>query len=199
MFSGIVEETGIVRQIEARSGGNTLSIAAKLVLDGTQIGDSIAINGTCLTVINFDDRQFTVEAVPETLRCTNLGTLQTGQLVNLERSLAANGRVGGHFVQGHVDTTAKIIEVQPDGEGVMVKFHAPTSYMRYIVPKGYVALDGMSLTVVQCWPNSFTVSFIPHTRAVTVVRDYEIGRIVNLEVDILGKYVERILAAQNAE
>lgn len=199
MFSGIVEETGIVRQIDARSGGNTLSIAAKLVLDGTQIGDSIAINGTCLTVIGFDDRQFTVEAVPETLRCTNLGTLQTGQLVNLERSLAANGRVGGHFVQGHVDTTAKIVEIQPDGEGVMVKFHTPASYMRYIVPKGYVALDGMSLTVVQCWPNSFTVSFIPHTRAVTVVRDYEIGRIVNLEVDILGKYVERILAAQNAE
>lgn len=199
MFSGIVEETGIVRQIEARSGGNTLTIAAKHVLNETQIGDSIAINGTCLTVIKFDESEFTVEAVPETLRCTNLGTLQKGQLVNLERSLPANGRIGGHFVQGHVDTTATIIETQSDGEGVMVKFDTSPSYMRYIVPKGYVALDGMSLTVVECWPDSFTVSFIPHTRVVTVVREYEIGRVVNLEVDILGKYVERILAAQKAE
>ncbi|HBY98264.1 MAG: riboflavin synthase [Ardenticatenaceae bacterium] len=194
MFSGIVEETGSVRQIERRPGGLTLSIGAKVVLDGLNIGDSVAVNGTCLTAVTFDAEGFAVETTPETLRRTNLGDLVEGARVNLERSLAANGRVGGHFVQGHIDGTAEVAALTPDGEGLVVRFRAPAALMRYIVPKGYVALDGMSLTVVETGADWFTIAFILHTRAVTVVADYAPGRRVNLEVDILGKYVERIMA-----
>jgi riboflavin synthase len=193
MFSGIVEEVGVVQAVEQRAGGATLWIQANKVLEGTRIGDSIAINGTCLTVVELDSEGFSVELAPETLRRTNLGELRLASQVNLERSLAANGRVGGHFVQGHIDATAEIIETTPDGEGLMVRFRTPEALMRYIVPKGYVAVDGMSLTVVETGSDWFSVSFIPHTRAVTVVRDYRSGRQVNLEVDILGKYVERLL------
>jgi riboflavin synthase len=135
-----------------------------------------------------------VELAPETLRKTTLGQLRQGDEVNLERSLAANGRVGGHFVQGHVDSTAAVVALQPDGEAVIVTFQAPEALMRYIVPKGYVALDGMSLTVVETGPDWFTISFIPHTSMVTIVRHYQPGRLVNLEVDVLGKYVEKLLA-----
>jgi riboflavin synthase len=193
MFSGIVEEVGTVQKVDQREGGATLQIQARAILEGIRVGDSIAINGTCLTVVGFDATSFTVELAPETLRRTNLGELQPASQVNLERSLAANGRVGGHFVQGHIDATAEIVACDPDGEGLLVSFRGPRGLMRYIVPKGYVALDGMSLTVVDTGPDWFTISFIPHTRAVTVVREYTPGRRVNLEVDILGKYVERLL------
>lgn len=195
MFSGIVEETGVVRRIERRPGGLTLTIGADRVLEGTGIGDSIAVNGACLTVVAFDEGSFTIEAAPETLRRTNLGAVSEGARVNLERSLAANGRIGGHFVQGHVDATAEVVALDPDGEGLMVRFRPPEALMRYIVPKGYIALDGMSLTVVETGDDWFTISFIPHTRSVTVVGDYAPGTRVNLEVDVLGKYVERIIAA----
>lgn len=196
MFSGIVEETGVIERLVERPGGTTLSVRAETVLEGIKIGDSIAINGACLTVVGFDAETFDVELAPETLRKTSLNALQTHDAVNLERSLAVNGRLGGHFVQGHVDSTAEIIALQADGEGVMTTFRAPVSLVKYIVPKGYIAIDGMSLTVVDTGTDWFTISFISHTRAVTVAQYYQTGRRVNLEVDILGKYVEKLLASR---
>ena len=153
MFSGIVEEVGMVERMTERPGGATLTIRAPTVLEGMKVGDSIAFNGVCLTVVRFDATTFDVELAPETLRKTCLGVLQTGDEVNMERSLAANGRLGGHIVQGHVDSTADIIAMQPDGEGVMMTFRAPLSMMKYIVSKGYIAIDGMSLTVVDTGPD----------------------------------------------
>ena len=199
MFSGIVEEMGSIDRLVERPGGTTLRIRAEAVLEGIKIGDSIAINGACLTVVNFDAECFDVELAPETLRKTSLKALQTTDAVNLERSLAANGRLGGHFVQGHVDDTAEVVATQVDGEGVMITFRAPVSLMKYIVPKGYVAIDGMSLTVVDTGTDWFTISFISHTRAVTVAGYYQPGRLVNLEVDILGKYVEKLLASRGQQ
>jgi len=197
MFSGIVEETGRIEQIAQRSGGTTLTIRARQVLEDARIGDSIAVNGACLTVVRHTTNTFDVEMAPETLRKTSLGQCRLGDSVNLERPLAANGRIGGHVVQGHVDTTGEVIALQPDGEGVLATFRAPVALLKYIVPKGYIAVDGMSLTVVDTGPDWFTISFIPHTRTVTIVRDYAPGRRVNLEVDILGKYVEKLLAARD--
>jgi riboflavin synthase len=193
MFSGIVEEVGTIAARDERPGGVTLTIQARDVLGGASIGDSIAVNGACLTVVRYDDSSFDAEMAPETLRKTSLDQCGAGDRVNLERSLLANGRVGGHFVQGHVDSTAEITAMEPDGEGVITTFRAPADLMRYIVPKGYVAIDGMSLTVVDTGPDWFTISFIAHTRAVTVVQHYAPGRRANLEVDILGKYVEKLL------
>ena len=199
MFSGIVEEVGAIAAIDRRSGGITLTIRARNVLGQTQIGDSIAVNGACLTVVRFDEDTFDVDMAPETLRKTSLQQCGVGDDVNLERSLQANGRVGGHFVQGHVDSTAEVVEMAPDGEGVLATFRPPAELMRYIVPKGYVAIDGMSLTVVDTGPDWFSISFIPHTREVTVVKHYDRGWLVNLEVDILGKYVEKLLLAHRPE
>jgi riboflavin synthase len=198
MFSGIVEATGTVAGIQHRPGGMTLTIRAREVMPGTHLGDSMAVNGVCLTVVRYDTATFDVELAPETLRKTSLGQLDIGSCVNLERSLAANGRLGGHIVQGHVDACGTVLTLQPDGEGVMAMFRAPVTLMKYIVPKGYIAIDGMSLTVVDTGPDWFTIAFIPHTRAVTIARDYTPGLPVNLEVDILGKYVEKLLAAQSA-
>ncbi len=194
MFSGIVEETGAITHLDVRPGGATLTVRAQGVLDDINIGDSIAVNGACLTVVRHDQTTFTVELALETLRKTALGRLQDGEDVNLERSLTANGRIGGHFVQGHVDGTGEIVALQADGEGVLATFRAPETLLPYIVSKGYIAIDGMSLTVVDTGPEWFTIAFVPHTRAVTIVRHYVPGRLVNLEVDVLGKYVERLLA-----
>jgi riboflavin synthase len=196
MFSGIIEATGVVEGMRQRPGGTTLTIRAQKVLEGTKIGDSIAVDGACLTVVRCDATCFEVELAPETLRKTSLGHLHIGGEVNLERAMTADGRIGGHVVQGHVDATAEVVELQPDGEGVMATFRAPSALMKYVVPKGYIAVDGMSLTVVETGPDWFSISFIPHTRAVTVVRHYTPGRQVNLEVDILGKYVEKLLASR---
>lgn len=196
MFSGIVEEMGKVERVEQRPGGTTLQIQARQVLEGTRIGDSIAVNGACLTVVQLTGNAFVVELAPETLRKTALGYVGQDSAVNLERSLAANGRIGGHIVQGHVDATGAITALQPDGESVLATFRTPLALMKYIVPKGYIAVDGMSLTVVDTGPDWFRIAFIPHTRAVTVVQDYVLGRQVNLEVDILGKYVEKLLASR---
>lgn len=198
MFSGIVEETGVVERLVERPGGTTLKVRAETVLEGIKIGDSIAINGVCLTVVNFAAGSFDVELAPETLRKTSLQALQANDAVNLERSLAVNGRLGGHFVQGHIDSTAEVVALQADGEGVMITFRAPVALMKYVVPKGYIAIDGMSLTVVDTGTDWFTISFILHTRAVTVAQYYRSGRQVNLEVDILGKYIEKLLMSRCA-
>ena len=193
MFCGIVEEVGAVRAVRQRGQIVELTIAARKVLEDTQQGDSIAVNGTCLTVTELAGDAFRVELAPETLRRTNLGDLKPGDGVNLERSLPANGRIGGHFVQGHVDGTGQVLELIPEGESIMARFSAPPAVMRYVVPKGFIAVDGVSLTVVEPAGDSFTVALIPYTLAHTIAGQYRVGDRVNLEADILGKYVEQLL------
>ncbi|RME13368.1 MAG: riboflavin synthase [Ardenticatenia bacterium] len=193
MFTGIVEEVGRVVAIEHHEGRSVLTVQAQTVLEGTRIGDSIAINGTCLTVTALTPTTFTVEMVPETLRRTNLGDLVVGSGVNLERSLTPHSRMGGHFVQGHVDGTGEVRHIRTEGDSRVVLFSAPENVLPYIVPKGFIAVDGVSLTVVERLDDGFSVAFIPHTLAHTIAGEYREGTRVNLEADILGKYVANIV------
>jgi riboflavin synthase len=188
VFTGITEELGKVNLIQP----NKIVIKARKVLEGTGIGDSISINGACLTVVELGSNYFGVEVVPETLRRTNLGLLKVGDEVNLERPLALGGRLGGHLVQGHVDERGKLVSLQPEGDAVIMHFQAPREVMRYVVVKGFIAIDGISLTVVERDETSFTVSVIPHTRVNTTLGKKRVGDMVNLEVDIIAKYVEAL-------
>lgn len=192
MFTGIVEEVGIVRS----SGMDGLTIAARTVMPTLQVGGSVSVNGACLTVTVLKPDAFTVDVVPETRRRTNLGSLRPGDSVNLERPLRADGRMDGHIVQGHVDQTGTIAEISADGEALLIRFDAPRQIMRYIVAKGFVAVDGVSLTVVHCDDDGFSVTVIPHTRDHTVFGSRTVGDAVNVEVDILAKYVERLTAGR---
>ena len=188
MFTGIVEEIGKIKSVEPKH----LTIAASKVMDDLKVSDSINVNGTCLTVTSRDDASFSVDVVPETLRRTNLGTLKEGSPVNLERPLAVSDRFGGHIVQGHVDGTATVESITDDSEALLVKFQAPPSIMRYVVEKGFIAVDGTSLTVVNCDIDSFSVTIIPYTRDNTVFAGRKVGDTVNIETDIIAKYVERL-------
>lgn len=188
MFTGITEELGKVSQLQP----NKLVVKARKVLEGTVIGGSIAINGACLTVVELGHDFFGVEVVPETLRRTNLGMLKVSDEVNLERPLALGGRLGGHLVQGHVDERGRVISIQPEADAVIMRFQAPPEVIRYIVMKGFIAIDGISLTVVERDNTSFTVSVIPHTRQNTTLGKRHVGDTVNLEVDIIAKYVEAL-------
>jgi len=199
MFTGIVEELGWVRSVTSRGEIVVLGVDARIVTADLGIGDSIAVNGTCLTAVAANPNGFTVELAPETVRRTNLGGLAPGDSVNLERSLSPAGRIGGHFVQGHVDATGEVVGIEPEGEARILRFRAPEAVLRYVVPKGFVAIDGVSLTVVEVSDlagGSFTISYIPHTLAQTTAGAYRVGTPVNLEPDILGKYVEHLLAAR---
>ena len=189
VFTGIVEEVGKVVSLL----GGCLTLSAATVMGGTKKGDSIAVNGACLTVVELDPQGFGVELSPETLRRTNLGTLRPGDMVNLERSVAVGERMGGHIVQGHVDGTGTVRYFRPDGDSTIVGFSAPKRLMPYIVEKGFIAVDGASLTVVKRGASSFTVSVIPYTRTHTGLAEKRSGERVNLEVDIVAKYVESIL------
>lgn len=195
MFTGIIEEIGHVISLEEIDGGWHLHIAAQTVLEGTKLGDSISINGTCLTVTAMTADQFSVGLAPETLRRTNLGDLNPGSVVNLERSLAANGRVDGHFVQGHVDNTGVIEKLEPEGDSLWVTVRASDDILRYVVPKGYIAVDGTSLTVVDVTATHFTFMLIAYTQAHIIIPTKSVGDKVNLEVDMLGKYIEKFVAA----
>ena len=191
MFTGIVEETGSLEVVEP----NRLAIRACKVLGDLKVGDSICVGGACLTVTSNQRRSFSVDVVPETLRRTTLGSLKDGDRVNLERPLAVGGRFGGHIVQGHVDATGRVESIADDGEALLVKLQAPPSVMRYVVEKGFVAVDGASLTVVNCDSRSFTVTLIPYTRHNTTLGGLRGGDSVNLEADIIAKYVERLSTA----
>ncbi len=193
MFSGIVEELGTVQEIRLEGEPKRLVFGCNLAVADARIGDSIAVNGVCLTVERFDARSFTVGVMPETLRRTNLGALRLGDRVNLERSLPAMGRVGGHFVQGHVDGTGTVLERTPDGAALIVKIALPSRLARYVVEKGYVSVDGASLTVVEATPDWFSVSLVSHTQDHTTLASKVPGQPVNLEVDIIAKYVERLV------
>ena len=193
MFTGIIEEVG--RVISAQSGN--LVIAASNVLQGMEPGGSIAVNGVCLTVTNFDSSSFSVDIMPETLNRTNLGLLHAGDRVNLERPLALEGRLGGHLVQGHVDDTGRVASVMPDGGAMLIRFEAAPEVMRYIVEKGFVAIDGVSLTTVTKDASSFQVSVVDYTRQHTTLGSRQVGDMVNLEVDIIAKYVEQLSRTQS--
>lgn len=196
MFTGIVEEMGAVLAANTNHDrDNWFTIGCQTVLDGTHIGDSIAVNGACLTVTTLTDRSFTVGLSPETLRRTNLGRLHQGEPVNLERSLAFGGRMGGHYVQGHVDGVGEIIAVVPEGESKRITLRPPKSLMPYIVEKGYIAVDGVSLTVAALAATTFTVALIAYTQAAVIMGQQDVGAHVNLEVDIIAKYVERLVTA----
>ena len=200
MFTGIVEEVGRVASLEPPQAPRniaTLTIAAGLVLEGMKLGDSIAINGACLTIVSLDSASFQVEMVPETMRRTNLGQLDVDKLVNLERPLAVSDRLGGHIVQGHVDGTGTLSSMATEGDSVVMGFEAPEALMPYIVGKGFVAVDGASLTVVDKSTTSFTIAVIPYTLENTIFRERQLGDVVNLEVDVVAKYVESLLDAKS--
>ena len=182
MFTGIVEEVGTVRAADQ----GRLVIAAREVMPTLEIGGSINVNGTCLTVTRLDSVEFSVDVVPETLRRTNLGFLRANSPVNLERPLRAGGRLDGHIVQGHVDGTGTIGEISEDGEALMVRIDVPAQLARYVVEKGFIAVDGVSLTVVHCDEAGFSVTVIPHTRDHTVFGSRSVGDAVNIEIDILA-------------
>ena len=196
MFTGIVEEQGIV--ITADTGherDNTLLIQANTVLQGTQIGDSINVAGVCLTVTAQSNSTFLVGLSPETLRRTNLGILRNGDPVNLERALTYGGRMGGHSVQGHIDGVAHISAIRHEGESKFITITPPADLLKYIVMKGYIAVDGVSLTVAALDDTSFGIAMIAHTQSVVTMGQQPIGTPVNLEVDIMAKYIERLTSA----
>lgn len=194
MFTGLVEEIGEMRRISRKGEAMVLAIRASDILEDLKLGDSVAINGVCLTATSIESDMFTVDVMPETYRSTNLKELQAGSKVNLERAMAAGGRFGGHIVQGHVDGVGIIRSVRRDQNASVYEIAPAKSEMfRYIIPKGSVTLDGISLTVVNTFSTSFTVSIIPHTLAETVLAFKRAGDTVNIENDILGKYVDHLL------
>ena len=190
MFTGIVEEIGTINNLV----NSVLTIHAEKVLTDIKLGDSIAVNGTCLTVVNFTESKFSEDLAPETLRRTTFGDLNSGDTVNLERALSANDRFGGHMVQGHVDATGRVISIRDEGDSSIFRISNPKRLKPYLVEKGFIAIDGISLTIVKALTSSFTLSVIPYTRINTNLRDQRIGGKVNLEVDILAKYVENLMA-----
>lgn len=193
MFTGIVEETGKVLAIAGdRELENFVTVGCRAAIDGTRTGDSIAVNGTCLTVVTLEEDRFTVGLSPETLRRTNLGGLAVGDPVNLERSLTYGGRMGGHYVQGHVDGVGRIAGITPEGDSLRIRVEPPAELMRYIVEKGYVAVDGVSLTVAALDATGFTIAMIAYTRDAVIMGRQDVGTPVNIEVDIIAKYVERL-------
>ncbi len=191
MFTGIIEEMGTVESF----GDGHLSVTASKVMESLKLGDSVTVNGACLTATSIRDDGFTVDVVPETLRRTNLGELKARDALNLERAALVGSRLDGHIVQGHVDGTGVVAAVTAEDEALMVAVDAPPEIMRYIVQKGFVAVDGTSLTVVDCSEDRFTFTVIPYTREHTVIGSRNPGDRVNIEVDILAKYVERLTAA----
>ena len=194
MFTGIIEEIGTVRRIEHGAKGARLTIQAKTVLEDTRIGDSIATNGVCLTVVSMTGDSFSADVMAESLRRSSLGTLQGGSPVNLERAMAANGRFGGHIVSGHIDGTGTIASQKREDNAVWVKIKTPAPLLRYIVEKGSIAIDGVSLTVAAVTDTDFSVSIIPHTGAQTILLGKKPGDPVTLECDVIGKYVEKLTA-----
>jgi len=188
MFTGIIEEVGIVKE----ASRDSLSFEASRVFEETREGDSVAVNGVCLTVVSLENRGFSVNVMPETLRCTNLGNLHYGDLVNMERALVLGGRLGGHLVLGHIDDTGEVIDVTSEEAANIVRIRAPAKLMPYMVNKGFIAVDGVSLTIVSLDDSSFAVSLVSYTMENTTLEKKGRGDIVNLEVDILAKYVENL-------
>lgn len=193
MFTGIVEETGKIRSAQTGETSGRLDIEADIVIEGTKIGDSIAVNGVCLTVVELGTDGFTADVMPETAERSSLGKCRPGDKVNLERAMAADGRFGGHIVSGHIDGTGRIESLEDDGIAVWVSIRAEKALLKYIVEKGSVAIDGISLTVAYVDGDRFKVSVIPHTGEATMLLEKKPGDTVNLENDIIGKYVDKLM------
>ena len=193
MFTGIVEEVG--RVVLAQP--HLLVVGARTVLNGMTLGASMSVNGVCLTISQLDSASFSADVMPETLRRTNLGRLKPGDKVNLERPLALNGWVGGHLVQGHVDATGKVAAITPESEAMLIRFEAPADVLYYIVEKGFITVDGISLTVADRDETSFQVSIVDYSRQHTNLSGRRIGDVVNLEVDIIAKYVARFTTTKS--
>lgn len=196
MFTGIVEELGVVRAVQRGRHSSVLSIAAREILRDLKVGDSVAVNGVCLTATRVEDGGFTADVMHETLNRSSLSSLQVGSRVNLERAMAANGRFGGHIVSGHIDGTGTVTAMRRDDNAVWYTVSAPLELLRYIVEKGSIAIDGISLTVAAVGESWFSISAIPHTVAVTTLGEKREGDVVNLENDVIGKYVEKLLRPQ---
>ena len=195
MFTGIIEETGKIISV----GAGRIAVQAGKVLEGTKIGDSIAVNGVCLTVTTITSSEFTADVMPETLSRTNLGFLGKGACVNLERAMAADGRFGGHIVSGHIDGTGTVSRFEKDGNAVWVYIAAPGSILNLIIEKGSIAIDGISLTVAKVNAVEFAVSVIPHTGEETTLLGKKAGDMVNLENDVIGKYVQKLMGLGRAD
>ena len=199
MFTGIIEELGTIDRVERGSESAVLHIHCHDVLEDTKIGDSIAVNGVCLTVTSMGADCYTADVMAETLDRSSLGRLQKGSRVNLERAMPADGRFGGHIVAGHIDGTGTVQSIEKDETAVWYKIGADASILRYIVEKGSITIDGISLTVARVGNGDFSVSIIPHTQENTVLKDRKVGDIVNLETDIIGKYVEKLMQPKENE
>lgn len=199
MFTGIIEEVGTIRQVQRGAASAVLHIQASRILCDIKIGDSIAVNGICLTVTSFHQKGFTADVMHETLDRSSLSRAKPGSHVNLERAMAADGRFGGHIVSGHVDGTGRIHKIFRDDNAIWCSIRTSPPILRYIVEKGSVAIDGISLTVAKVDTLSFSISAIPHTVAVTTLHERQIGDLVNVETDIIGKYVERFLCPSSGQ
>lgn len=193
MFTGIIEELGVVKDIQKGTDDYRLIISAKRILDDVKLGDSIAVNGICLTVTTFSAQQFSADVMPETIKATNLHTLKKGDFVNLERAMSASDRFGGHIVSGHVDGTGVIVAKKPEKNAVYFHIETSPELTRYMVPKGSITVDGISLTLVHVDEKTFSISIIPHTLDHTVLKARNIGDMVNLECDVLAKYIEKLM------
>ena len=194
MFTGIIEGRGRIQRAQASGGGMVFLLEADFDLTDPEEGESIAVNGVCLTARDIKGNSFLVDVSPESLSCTSLGSLKTGSRVNLERALRLSDRLGGHMVSGHVDTQGRVENRRSDGDFTLFTFSLSRSLVKYVIEKGSVAINGVSLTVNSCQGEQFTVSIIPHTLAVTTLGELKQGDMVNIEVDIIGKYVEKMLA-----
>lgn len=197
MFTGIIEELGKVKQIQPSSEAMCLTISASKILADVQLGDSIAVNGICLTVTKFTNDTFTVDVMPESMRATSLKSLKIGQPVNLERAMLANGRFGGHIVSGHIDGTATIVRKQNVSNAVYIELKMAPELTKQCIVRGSITIDGISLTIFELTDTTVTVSIIPHTYKETVLGFKQIGDIVNIETDLIGKYVKKLMTAHS--
>lgn len=197
MFTGLVEEIGKILSINKSGQASKIQVEAHQIMSDLKIDDSVSVNGVCLTVIDLSKNAFTAEAVEETISKTSLKYLKVGTKVNMERALTLSTRLGGHLVLGHIDTIGKVLEIRRQNLGTMIKFSFPEQFKKYIVQTGSICIDGVSLTLAENTQNTFTISVIPHTIENTILKDYSSGTIVNLEFDILGKFVEKMLIGKS--
>lgn len=197
MFTGIIEEVGNISSLNISGTSGSIKVNAFAVLQNTKLGDSIAVNGVCLTVTHLENNSFTADVMAETFRRTNLGQLSKGSPVNLERAMAGNGRFGGHIVSGHIDGTGTISKIQKESNATWYYINAPQQILNLVVEKGSIAIDGISLTVAYVDKSTFAVSIIPHTSSQTILSTRKVGDTVNLENDIIGKYVQKLMGIQN--
>jgi len=199
MFTGIIEEIGKIQSIRKGAESAVISVQAKKIMQDVRLGHSIAVNGVCLTVTSFSQSSFTADVMHETLNRSSLGNLQTGSSVNLERAMSTNSRFGGHIVSGHIDGTGTVSSIRKDGNAVWYTIKTAPEIMRYIIEKGSIAIDGISLTVAEVHKDGFSVSIIPHTAVITIMSGKHVGDKVNLENDCIGKYVERLMVFQESK